>query len=91
MKLSTQMIKACLQAQRTLFKLPQLLVAQGHIVKYLDSYHLISLASRDVNHIQDAMSFLEQKQRFFKLLSCYKGQGGLVQLQEHDGNLVYSW
>ena len=90
MKLSSQMIKARLQAQSTLFKLSQLLIAQCHIVKYLDGYHLISLASRDVNHIQDAMSFLEEKQRFFKLLPCYKGQGGLIQLQEHDRNLVYS-
>ena len=57
---STKMIKCCLEAKSTLFKLALLLVAHGHIMKQLQSYELVSFASREVNRIQNTMRFLKQ-------------------------------
>ena len=46
-----EVFQAGLQAKRTLFKLPLLLIAEGHIVENLNGYHLITLALRNIYHV----------------------------------------
>ncbi len=76
--LGAHVVQTGLQAERALVQLAQLLIAKGHIVIDLYGDHLVSLALRGVNNVENTLGFLEQEEGFFKLLSGDKGQGTLV-------------
>lgn len=61
------MVERCLEAECTLLELSLLLVTHGHIVKELKGYVLVATTGSQVDCIEDSMSFLEKKQRIFKL------------------------
>lgn len=64
-----EVVNCCFEAEGALFKLPEFLVAHGHVMKQLKRHVLVSLAPREVNDIEDAMGLLKQKQCVFKLVT----------------------
>lgn len=73
------MIEAGFEAKGALLKLSKLLKAQSHIIKDLDSNHLVTPTLRDIHHIQNTMCFLKEKQSSLKLFSSDKCQSTFIQ------------
>ena len=87
--LTPKVIEGCFEAKSALLQLALLLVAHGHIVEKLKSNKLVSFTPRKIDHIENAVCFLQQEKCVIKLISTQIRHRTLIQLAQHHGYFVY--
>jgi hypothetical protein len=90
---AAQVVEARFEAQRALFQLAELLVAETHIVKQGQGMRLVvgAAAAGQVDHVQHAVCLLQQGERLLKLLSVDQLDRRLAKLNQNERDFFFSY